>query len=121
MKLLAAALGALVLVSDGSHVGCKDKTQASGPCNIKYHVCGQIDKLKLKYKATATDLKSGISASGGRHDSSTGAAEDAAVQLFHTMNITHPTIHTSNATDPCSCYTIIEDINKVGFSCNFKI
>lgn len=102
----------LLLLSGASAVGCVDKTEAEGPCNIKLHVCPDTYDSQVVYKTKATDLKSGIQAdnSAGQHfHSSTGSGEDANWNLYNRM-IVAPSNTTSNATDPCNCFTSVEQL-----------
>ena len=91
---------------------CTDKTETEGPCTVKLHVCTNTYDWQVVYISTATDLKSGMQAGntpGTHHHSSTGSAEDANWNLYNSM-IVAPSNSTSNATNPCNCFTSVEEL-----------
>lgn len=74
---------------------CGDKYVDIGPndCQVDIHVCGCVEDFDWKYEGTATEEKSGISASAKWYESSTGAGEWAVVYLFYLLN-----------RDTCNCF-----------------
>lgn len=66
---------------------CKSKTVPVGTCSaVTVKVCGCIHHFHLKYKATATETKSGKSASFEYSDSGKTAAAKALVNLFNELS-----------------------------------
>ena len=65
---------------------CGDNTQVIGNCTVDLHICGCLENFEWKYKCTATDTKSGISASAAWYDSDTGAGQHAIQMLFYKLN-----------------------------------
>jgi len=91
-------------------MACTDSTQTEGPCKIKYHVCTGTYDWQVVYTCQSTDTKSGISgSSSGHHHSADGSCYDASVAMYNKMYVT-PTNATTNATNPCNCFTNIEDL-----------
>ena len=97
MKMLKVLLfvSALVVPFVDGACDCGDKDVDIGPndCEVHIHVCGCLEDADWKYEATATEEKSGISASAKWYDSSTGAGEWAVVYLFFLLN-----------RDTCNCF-----------------
>lgn len=111
-KLLFAALAlACLATAEPEGVGCKTTDKVEGPCKIHYKVCAHISGIHLRYEGTATDTKSGISASGPKTKSGTGAAEAATVLLYNKL-VVKPSNTTTNATDPCNCFTSVKKVNN---------
>eukprot|EP00823_Brevimastigomonas_motovehiculus_P006448 TRINITY_DN5330_c0_g1_i1.p1 TRINITY_DN5330_c0_g1~~TRINITY_DN5330_c0_g1_i1.p1 ORF type:complete len:211 (-),score=45.30 TRINITY_DN5330_c0_g1_i1:229-825(-) len=99
--LFFITISLLVAFSSACLGKCKDETKQAGTCSMKFHVCGCLHWFKWRYDATAT--ASGVSAHVSGYKSGTGAAENAAFQLF-------------NKLDSCNCAEQDVPIGKCTFS-----
>jgi len=80
----ALVIALLSAVAVDAACTCTKKTEQAGNCTLNFDVCGCFVHLfSFEYKASVTETHSGKSAAASWYKSGTGAAENAALALFH--------------------------------------